>query len=286
VADGLVEHTRVVLLDEAGELFVGNEQKHHIDGVVVGGVVTDRQLRHPMADVAEERLPVALTVEVGVGLDEADVVVEGELDVHVTDLAGGQEEGEIGDSPAVGPPLLAVVHPVDHPRQLQDVVGHALTPLAPRLGARQRLPELVSGLGQGRRLLAGGPELTGQVTEFLLTVALEAAHELDGAGQLSPDLSQLAVDELLLGVELPGLRRPMRSQALVGHGDHVVDRGRPVVLGAQGHLGHEAAGQGSLVPEHAGDHADDDTDHGQQPQRRHDEQVHGHQRTKGVRQPW
>ena len=57
LAHGVVEQARVVLVDEPGELLVGQEEQHVVDArtVALAGVVARRQPLHPLAHVGEER---------------------------------------------------------------------------------------------------------------------------------------------------------------------------------------------------------------------------------------
>src|SRR5207302_10213578 len=135
------------------------------------------ELLDPLAHVALELPEVALPIEVAVGLDVADVVVEGELHVHVTDLPAGQQEREVGDAALTVARLFAVVDVLDEPGRPQHILGHALAPLASALGSCQRLSQALGGLGEGGGLLAGGPQLAGEVAELGLTVTLELVDE-------------------------------------------------------------------------------------------------------------
>ena len=57
----------------------------------------------------------ALPLEVALGLDGADVVVEGELHVHVAHLVARQQEREVGDPAVAGGGLFSVVDVLDQP---------------------------------------------------------------------------------------------------------------------------------------------------------------------------
>ena len=95
-----------------------------------------------------------------------------------------QQEREVGDGAAGDRPLLAVVDALEQPGEAQDVVGHALAPLAPRLRAGERLPQRLGGAGQlGRR-----PQRVAQTLHQLAvlcgTITLEAADQVADPRQL------------------------------------------------------------------------------------------------------
>ena len=75
LAEGIVEQRRVVLVDEPGELLVGQEQQDVVDrGAGAGaGVVALGQLLHPQPDVAQERRAVRLAFGFGRRFEVAEV---------------------------------------------------------------------------------------------------------------------------------------------------------------------------------------------------------------------
>ena len=143
-------------VDEGVDGLVGDEQQHLVERVVGVDVDPARQLAHPGPHVAHERHPVPVALAVGRRLEVAEVVVDGELHVHVQDPAAGQQEREVGDGARRRGRLLAVADALDQAGGPQHVVGHALAPLAPRRGVGQRLAQRLGGVGQagaGRRHL-------------------------------------------------------------------------------------------------------------------------------------
>ena len=134
---GIVDQRRVVLVDETGELLVGEEQQHVVDRIAsrLAGVVALRQLAHPRPHVAEEGAAVQLALGIGGRLEIAEVARHRELDVHVELVALGQREREVGAAcGAVELGLLDVVDVLDEARQTQHVLGHPLAPLAASRG--------------------------------------------------------------------------------------------------------------------------------------------------------
>ena len=100
--------------------------------------VAPGQLLDLRPDVAQEVVPVAPLVELGLRVEELHVAVERELHVHVEHDAAREQEREVGDAPAaLDRDLLPVLDALDETRQREDVLGHALAPLAPGPAARQ-----------------------------------------------------------------------------------------------------------------------------------------------------
>ena len=97
----LVEQARVVLVDEPGELLVGQEQQHVVDGraVALAGVLPLGQLLDPQPHVGQEALEVGLALGVGADLEVAQVRRQRELDVHVEHVALGQVERVVRAGP-------------------------------------------------------------------------------------------------------------------------------------------------------------------------------------------
>ena len=98
LAEGVVEQRRIVLVDEAGELLVGQEQQHVVDRRLGAPalVLALGQLLDPVAHVLQEGPQVLGARLVGVGLEMAQVRRHRELDVHVEHVALGQVEREVG----------------------------------------------------------------------------------------------------------------------------------------------------------------------------------------------
>ena len=97
----VVEDRAVVLLDERVHLLVRDEEQQAVDRFRRRvEVAARRELLHAVADVAQELVAVAAALELGFGFEEAHVVVERELHVHVHDEAVRQQERVVG--PAAG----------------------------------------------------------------------------------------------------------------------------------------------------------------------------------------
>ena len=159
LAEGVVDQRGIVLVDEAAQRLVRQEQEHVVDrgaGALMG-VLAPGQLPHPQAHVAQEGLAVRRPLGFGAGVEVAQVGGERELHVHVQDVALRQRERVVGQGArARDGGLLLVVHVLDEARQPQHVLGHALPPLAPRLRAGQGLAEALRGGGQRRGRLGVG----------------------------------------------------------------------------------------------------------------------------------
>ena len=149
LAEGDVDEAGIALVDEGPDALVGDEEQHLVEGGVGLDVAARGQLLHPAPHVAQEGLGRGVALGVGGRLEVAEVVVDGELHVHVQHPTARQQERDVGDGAARQPGLLPVADALDHPRQAQDVVGHPLAPLAAGLGAGQGLAEVLGGLGQG-----------------------------------------------------------------------------------------------------------------------------------------
>jgi hypothetical protein len=205
---------------------VRDEQQHLVErGVGVDVAGAGRELLHPTAHVAEERLGVEVALGVGGGLEVAQVVVDRELDVHVQHPPAGQEEGDVGDRAPGDAGLLAVGDAFDHARQAQDVVGHALAPLAARLGAGQGLPQVAGGLGEGARGRRGVLEPGDQLTVLLGGVLLELHDDVAQALQLRGEALHALLERGGAQVELASAARHRVAQLLAGHlGGHVGGR--------------------------------------------------------------
>ncbi len=157
----------------------------------------------------------ALTSGRPVGLDGPHVVVDRELDVHVQHAALGQQEGDVGDAAAGHAGLAAVVDALDQAGHAQDVVGHALAPLAAGLGAGQRLAQALGGGGQVAGLPGGLGELGVQVALLGGPLFLQLDHQ---AGRAVGAGRRLFLDDLVAQVELlvgGGGRSPSLSAAIV-----------------------------------------------------------------------
>ena len=165
-----------------------------------------------------------------VGLEVAEVVVDRELDVHVEVAPAGEEEGDVGDGAAGDARLLAVGDALDHPGVPQDVVGHALAPLAAGLGAGQRLAQVAGGLGQGAGGRLGLLEPREELAVLLGAVAVELGDDVAQALELGAE----ALDPLLEGrgaqVELAGAAGHRVAELLAGQLGGHVGRGRDGVL--------------------------------------------------------
>ena len=117
----------------------------------------------------------------------------------------GEHEGEVGHRAGPRGRLLAVAHALDQPGGAQHVVGHALTPLAPGLGAGQCLAQRLGGVGQ----LAAHRDDLGQAglhpALLLGALPLEAHHQVGHAGQLAAQLTRAPLEALLADLQVvPG----------------------------------------------------------------------------------
>ena len=96
--------------------------------------------------------------------------------------------------PAASRRLLAVADALDQAGGPQHVVGHALAPLAPRLGVGERLAQRLRGVGQpgaDRRHL-GEAGLDPAV--LLGPLALQRGHQLGDPVQLGPHVAHVLLD--------------------------------------------------------------------------------------------
>ena len=144
----------------------------------------------------------------------AHVVVERELHVHVHDAAVGHQERVVGPARVAERRLLAVVDAFEQTREPQHVLGHALAPLAARLGARERLAQLLGVLGERGDALVLAPQLVAELAVGLALAAVERAHELAHLVELAGHRHELLVDQRLLAVELGSGAEPL----LLEHG--------------------------------------------------------------------
>ena len=95
----VVEDRPVLFLDERVELLVRDEEQHAVDRRARRlDVATRGQGLHVAANVAQEVVACAALLEVRLGVEVAQVVVERELHVHVQREPVRQEEREVGDA--------------------------------------------------------------------------------------------------------------------------------------------------------------------------------------------
>jgi hypothetical protein len=188
--------------------------------VVDGGVGVDvgagGDLADALLDVAEEAGLERVALGVGDRLDRAQVVVERELDVHVQLATAGERERDVGDRACGGCGLLAVADALDEAGGAQDVVGHALAPLATRLRAGEGLAQRLGAAGEG---LGGAQRLCEALLEAALLLGALAAHLVDQrahALELSPGVLELGADGLAVGVERLGHHVALVGQGAVG----------------------------------------------------------------------
>ena len=215
LAHRLVEQAGVVLVDEAGELLVGQEQQHVVDGrpVALAGVVPLGQLLDPQPDVGEEALEVRLALGVGADLEVAQVRRQRELDVHVQHVALGQVEREVGPAgAALDLGLLAVVDVLGEPGQAQHVLGHPLAPLAAGLRVGQRLAQHPRRVGERAGDLGVGAQRLVDLAEALGARRAELGDQRAEALQLGAHLDAHLVEA---GVDDVLLRRQVGLHALV-----------------------------------------------------------------------
>ena len=236
---------RVVLVDEAGELLVGQEQQHVVDGraVALAGVLAAGQLLDPQAHVGEEALEVRLALGVGADLEVAQVRRQRELDVHVQHVALGQLERVVRPAgAAVDLGLLAVVDVLGEAGQAEHVLGHALAPLATGLRVGEGLAQHPGGVGQGGGDLGVGAQRLVDLAEALgagrADVADQLAEALQLGAHLGADLVEAGVDDVLLRREV-GLHAGGRRAELlaVEHGGVLERRAHGEVALGAGPLG-------------------------------------------------
>ena len=225
-----------MLVDEAGELLVGQEQQHVVDGrpVALAGVVALGQLLDPQPDVGEEALEVRLALGVGADLQVAQVRGQRELDVHVQHVALGQVEREVGPAgAAVDLGLLAVVDVLGEPGEAQHVLGHPLAPLAPGLRVGQRLAQHARRVGEGAGDLGVGAQRLVDLPEALgarrAELGDQRAEALQLGAHLDPDLVEAGVDDVLLrrqvGLHAGGHGAGRRAELLAVEHRRLLQRG-------------------------------------------------------------
>ena len=116
---------------------------------------------------------------IGGRFEVAEVRGEGELHVHVEDVALGEQERVVGNAGAVvDRDLLLVVDVLDEAGEPEDIFGHAFAPLPTGLRAGERLTQSLRG---GRQRLCGfgvRPQLGLNGAERRGAIALELADEL------------------------------------------------------------------------------------------------------------
>ena len=166
-----------MLPDEGEHALVGDEEEEEPDGGLGVGVVPAGELPHASADVLQEGGAEARALDVGVAVEVAQVVVDRELDVHVEHAALGQEEGEVGHGAGGDGLLLPVVDALGEADEPQDVLGHALAPLAPSPRAGERLPQSTGDVRQPS-LDASGLVEAGREPPAWRLVGLEAGDEV------------------------------------------------------------------------------------------------------------
>ena len=236
VAEGIVEERRRVLLHERVQLLVRDEEEHAVDARLgASRVLALPELFDLGLHVLQEVVPEARLLELGLGVDVPDVVVERELHVHVEDGVLGQEEREVGDARALRDGLLlAVLDAFHEPGEAQHVLGHALAPLAPGLAAGKRLAQALRG---GRQLGDTGPLLR-QCPRELLDLGAPAGLELPDEGgdlvQLAAHVPELRLDEIALGRQRLAGTRPLPFDERAVRLDQVPQRRLLLLGGALG----------------------------------------------------
>ncbi len=274
LAQGVVDQRRVVLVDEAGELLVGEEQHDVVDRatfalvVVAPGEVLDLR-----PHVAQERLEVLAALGVGRRRQVAEVGGERELDVHVQDVTLGQVEREVRAARTVASGaaqlrLLAVVDVLDEAGEAQHVLGHPLAPLATGLRVGQRLLQRSRGVAQRRGDLGVRAQRGVDLSEALRAGVAEGGDEVAEAVELAAHLAahglEVGADDVLAGVE-PGLQAHRRAVevAAVEHVDLLQRRGDGgIALDAMA-LAELADGDGEGTPRRRR-HGQRDPGHGQE----------------------
>ncbi len=210
-------------MDERVDALVGDEQQHVVDRGVGVDVGPGGDLLDALADIAQERARRRPGVGLGHRVEGAQVVVDGELHVHVQHPFAGQQEGHVGDATAGQAGLAPVVDPLDQAGQAQHVVGHALTPLAPGLGAGQRLAQALGGVGQALALTRRLGQPGHQLAVLQGPVALERGHQVAHPGELGAHALHLGLDHGVAQLGLLVAGRHVVAQLVAGHGQHQLD---------------------------------------------------------------
>ena len=141
----------------------------------------------------------------------AEVGGQGELHVHVQDVALGQLEREVRTAAgavstgAAQLRLLAVVDVLDEAAEAQHVLGHPFAPLTAGLRVGQRLLQGLRGVRQRRGDLGVAAQRGVHLTEALGAGVAEGGDEfaeaVELAAHLRPHGIEVGTDDVLAGVE-------------------------------------------------------------------------------------
>ena len=99
-------------------------------------------------------------------------------------LVVGQQEGEIRAGPTLDRSLLSVVDALAHAGRAQDILGHALPPLAAGLGAGERLAQVLGGLGENLLLPGRRFKRLDELAVLLGALLLQLPDEVAQLGEL------------------------------------------------------------------------------------------------------
>ena len=161
-----------------------------------------------------------------VGVEEAQVVVERELHVHVQRRAlRAAGTCSRGCRPARDRLVAPVVDAVDEAGEPQHVFGHALAPLATRGGARQRLAQRLRGLGEHLGV-AARPRGAGELSSPTCSRrSLSMSCTSDGEPlEVAAHGAELVVDQRLLALEILGAETALGREHLLVHAQQLLDR--------------------------------------------------------------
>ena len=182
-------------------------------------------------------------LEVRLRVEEAQVVVERELHVHVEHDAARQEEREVRDAPAAfDRDLLAVLDALDEAGEREHVLGHALAPLAAGLRARQRLAQALRRAGELREPVPLLAHDALEHVELRAALLLELGQQLGDAPELAAHRLQLRVDDLALAVELRGRPLALARHERAVRVEQLRHRGLALLRGREPRLARDRGG--------------------------------------------
>ena len=129
----------ILLVNEAVNAFVRDKEQYVIHrapgGVDVGTTIHGFYVA---TDVGKKFLLLDGARGVIFGREELFVMGDREFHVHVQAFAFGEVEGEVRSVGAFSG-LFVVIFPLQHAEQIEDVLNHALAPLAASLAAGKNL---------------------------------------------------------------------------------------------------------------------------------------------------
>lgn len=217
LAQGFIQQAGSGFQQEGVDLFVGDEDEEVVQRLFAlqgwgGAVIAYRGFLQAVTDIRDE-----LTGGGGAGfrrfrVEVGEVIIQREFDVHMDDAMAGQEEGVVwaaaGAFRAHECGLLAVVDLRLEPCETEDVLGHALSPLAAGAGVGEGGFEICRGGLQRFELFAGLAQLLLEGGEGGMAGFFDICHQGGDFFQLARhfglDDGEALVDEALLGGEFLG----------------------------------------------------------------------------------